>query len=225
MKRSNHLLLLASLLALLALACQVAGSPGGDTGGGDTEAPPQPNLLFQDDFSDANSGWDRIQDADGINDYHEGGYRIQVNKVNWYFWSNPGLNFSDVIIDVDATKIGGPDENDLGVICRYKDDSNFYFITISSDGYYGVNKFLDGEQSLVGMDALQFNDTIVKTGSATNHIQVKCIGSSLTLIANGQVLADVSDTDFAAGDVGLIVGTYDTAGADILFDNFVVAKP
>ena len=126
---------------------------------------------------------------------------------------------------MDATKIGGPDENDLGVICRYKDDSNFYFITISSDGYYGVNKFLDGEQSLVGMDALQFNDTIVKTGSATNHIQVKCIGSNLTLSANGQVLADVIDTDFAAGDVGLIVGTYDTAGADILFDNFVVAKP
>ena len=223
MKRSNHFWLLASLLALLALACQVAGLPGGDTGG--NTPPPPVNILFQDDFSDVNSGWDRIQDADGINDYHEGGYRILVNLQNWYFWSNPGLNFTDVIIDVDATKIGGPEENDMGVICRYKDDANFYFITISSDGYYGVSKFVDSEQTLIGMDALQFNDTIIKLGSATNHIQVKCIGSSLTLSANGKVLADVTDTDFTAGDVGLIVGTYDNVGADILFDNFVVTKP
>jgi hypothetical protein len=74
------------------------------------------------------------------------------------------------------------------------------------------------------MDALQQRYNY-KTGSTTNHIQVKCLGSSLTLSANGKVLADVSDTDFAAGDVGLIVGTYDTSGADVLFDNFVVTKP
>jgi hypothetical protein len=137
MKRANHLFVIASWLALPALACQLAGVPGGDTGG-DTDGGETPvvNVLFQDDFSDVNSGWDRIQDADGINDYHEGGYRILVNKTNWYFWSNPGLNFSDVIVDVDATKLGGPDENDMGVICRYKDDANFYFITISSDGYW-----------------------------------------------------------------------------------------
>jgi hypothetical protein len=35
----------------------------------------------------------------------------------------------------------------------------------------------------------------------------------------------VPDTSFTSGDVGLIAGTYEEAGTDVLFDNFVVTKP
>ncbi|HNT24447.1 MAG TPA: hypothetical protein PKM21_08785 [Anaerolineales bacterium] len=222
MWRSRHFLLVVGTLVLLAMACQAVVPPEESSAPASTS---QPSVLFQDDFSDVNSGWDRYEDTDALNDYYNDGYRILVNKPSWWFWSNPGLNFSDVIIDVDATKIGGPDENDMGIICRYKDDANFYFFTISSDGYYGVSKFVNGEEFLIGMESLGFNDTIVKIGGTTNHMQARCVGSSLTLTVNGQVLADVNDSEFTSGDVGLIVGAYDATGVDILFDNFVVAKP
>jgi len=184
-----------------------------------------PKVLFQDDFSDTSSGWDRINETEGVNDYVDDGYRIFVNKQDWYKWGNPGLNFTDVIIDVDAKKIAGPEENDYGVICRYKDEDNFYFFTIGSDGYYGVSRMSNGEESLVGMDQLEFNDTAINLGDASNHIRAKCVGDKLTLTVNGTVLADVKDANIASGDVGLIAGTYDEPGADILFDNFTVAQP
>jgi len=224
MKKQVGMMMMIVVLVLAALACQLPNitSP---TNGGDDGSTTSTKVLFQDDFSDTGSGWDQISDAEGINDYADGGYRIFVDKLNWYFWSNPGLNFSDVIIDVDAKKIGGPDENDYGVICRYKDESNFYFFTIASDGYYGISKIIDGDEYLVGMDQLQFNDKVIKLGAASNHIQAECNGSNLTLTVNNKILSDVSDSDLTAGDVGLIAGTYDTTGTDILFDNFTVTKP
>jgi hypothetical protein len=181
--------------------------------------------LFSDDFSDPSSGWDRVNDEEGINDYANGGYRIFVNKPNWYFWSNPGLQFSDVVIDVDAQKNAGPDENDFGIICRYQDEQNFYFFIISTDGYYSIKKIFNGEENWVGMDDRGFNDTVIKLGSSLNHITAKCYGSSLTLSVNGIVLADVNDTDLSLGDVGLIAGSYENPGVDILFDKFLVTRP
>jgi hypothetical protein len=42
---------------------------------------------------------------------------------------------------------------------------------------------------------------------------------------NGQILADVKDSDLSDGDIGLIASTFDESGVDILFDNFVVTRP
>jgi len=226
MPSTKRFFLILIILSLAALACQlsnqVAKQPNPTGVATSTTAP---KALFTDDFSDPSSGWDRVEDTDGINNYSSGGYRIYVNKENWYFWSVPGLQFTDVVIDVDAQKVAGPDENDFGIICRYKDDQNFYFFTVGNDGYYAISKILNGDESLIGMDQMGLNNSAIKTGTATNHLTAECVGSNLTLTVNGTVLADVKDTDFTSGDVGLIAGTYNTPGVDILFDNFVVTRP
>jgi len=184
-----------------------------------------PTILFKDDFSDPSSGWADIDDADSVTGYSNDSYRIMVKLTDWYFWSTPGKNFSDVIIEVDATKIGGPDENEFGVICRYKDDNNFYILSIGSDGYYGVSKFLEGEWFLVGMDQLLYNDNVINTGNTINHLKVTCKDENLTLEVNGEILVDVKDSSFPDGDVGLIASSFDEPGVDILFDNFIVSRP
>jgi hypothetical protein len=38
-------------------------------------------------------------------------------------------------------------------------------------------------------------------------------------------LEQQTDSNFSSGDVGLMAGTFDTGGAQIAFDNFVVSKP
>jgi hypothetical protein len=65
----------------------------------------------------------------------------------------------------------------------------------------------------------------INQGAATNHIRADCVGSTLTLYANGTQIDQQTDTDFSTGDVGLLAGTYTQTGTDILFDNFVVMKP
>lgn len=213
MKKDSVFLFMVVVLALAALAC-----------GGGTTAPLPEGVLFQDDFSNTSSGWDRVRVDDGMTDYYNGAYRIQVNTTDTDVWANPGLSFTDVRVEVDATKIGGPDDNDFGVICRYKDENNFYFGIISSDGYYGIVKVKDGSQNLLGMSELPYSDAI-KQGATTNRIRLDCVGSTLTLYANGTLLTSQSDSEFTSGDVGLLAGTYSTPGTDITFDNFQVLKP
>jgi len=216
MKKNMYFGSIIAALLLGTLACSVFSSE---------ETPELPsNLLFQDDFSDTTSGWDQVDTEDGSTDYENGYYRIFVNTDEMDVWANPGLNFSDVVVEVDATKAGGPDDNDFGVICRYQDVQNFYFFIISSDGYYGVGKVIDGEQELIDVDQLQPSDAISQ-GAAVNHIKADCIGSRLVFNVNGTLLADVQDSTFTDGDVGLIAGTFGQSGTDIHFDNFMVFKP
>jgi hypothetical protein len=206
----------------MALACQSVNSLNGE--GSVTSQDEPERLLFQDDFSNPNSGWDSLHNEDGVTDYQNGQYRIFVNTTNTDVWANPGLNFTNTIIEVDATKVGGDDNNDLGVICRYKDDENFYFFVISSDGYYGIGKLKDGQQVLIGMESMPPTD-VVKQGAATNHIQAVCDGSTLRLVVNGDLLAETTDPDLTSGDAGLLAGSFEDPGTDILFDNFVVREP
>lgn len=213
MKKNFGFLIAVLVLALAILAC-----------GGTTSTTLPENVLFQDDFSRTSSGWDRVNVADGMTDYDNGVYRIVVNTDNTDVWANPGLNFTDVAIEVQATKAGGPDDNDFGIICRYMDVNNWYSFIISSDGYYGIVKVKDGYQELLGMDTMEPSNAI-NQGAATNTIRAECIGSTLSLYANGTLLTTQTDSEFASGDVGLLAGTFDIVGTDITFDNFTVYKP
>ena len=212
-------ILLFFVLMLTGLACSLL-SP--ESGGGGSSQPG--GVLFQDDFSDPSRGWDRVNVNDGVTDYADGAYRISVNSSHTDVWANPGLNFSDVQVEVDATKVGGDDNNDYGVICRYLDSENFYFFIVSSDGYYGIGKVVGGEQQLIGEPSMPPSE-VINRGDVSNHLSAVCAGSRLSLYINGEFLTEVEDTDFTSGDVGLVAGTFDQPGVDITFDNFVVTKP
>jgi hypothetical protein len=216
-KNSILVLNVISIIACLLAACEMTQAIGG-------EIVPAGGVLFKDDFSDPASGWMQGEDEYGITEYSDGRFRILVNSDVTGKISIPRLFFTDVIIEVDATKVAGPDDNDYGVICRYQDENNFYLFEISSDGYYSIGKYKDNQLLLIGMEQMQTSD-MIRQGQAANRIRASCIGTLLSLSVNGQKLSEVEDADFSAGDVGLIAGTFETPGTDILFDNFKVLKP
>jgi hypothetical protein len=186
---------------------------------------PASDILFSDDFTTTEKKWDQVDNANASTNYFNNAYRIVVNDTNTDAWANPGKeSFTDVSIEVDATKNGGPDDNDFGVICRYKDSDQFYYAVISSDGYYGIMKMTANGGSPIGSENLLESDKIIQ-GRATNHIRFDCTGSTLTLSVNGTQIDQKTDTELTIGNVGLLAGTFDTAGTDILFDNFIVYKP
>ncbi len=210
--------IILTLLATLALACAIFPL------GTEEEVQPENSVLFQDDFSDPLSGWDQVDVSDGVTDYVDGVYRIFVNTTNTDVWANPGLSFNDSYVEVMATKVGGDNNNDFGLICRYQDENNFYFFIISSDGYYGIGKVVNGEQLLIGNDSMPPSE-VIRQGDESNHLRAGCVGSQLSLAVNGQILAEYEDTDFVSGDIGLLAGSFENPGTDIHFDNLVVTKP
>jgi len=220
MNKKPYLMVIIALILLSSIACAALSGIGSST----NEPALSPNVLFQDDFSDSSSGWDQVNVTEGITDYQNGHYRILVNTDDTDIWANPGLYFTDVVVEVDATKVGGPDDNDFGVICRYQDVENFYFFIISSDGFYGIGKYDNAEWILLNEDQMLPTED-VNQGNATNRIQADCVGTRLVLYANNVKLAEIEDSSFSSGDIGLLAGTLAETGVDIQFDNLVVKKP
>lgn len=184
------------------------------------------SVIYQDDFSDFNSGWPSDDFTEGSTGYYNGQYHIVVNETNYAVWaaSSTGV-YGDVIVEADGVKLGGPDENEFGLLCRFVDNGNFYAATIASDGYYFIwRRINNGDWEMVGMETGEFSEAI-HTGTQSNRIRLECIGSSLTLYANGTLLRQVQDSSLTSGDVGLYAGTFEEAGTDVLFDNFVITQP
>ncbi|RJP52783.1 MAG: hypothetical protein C4557_05660 [Anaerolineaceae bacterium] len=209
-----------SLLILMALSLACAATPVTSV---PQAAPSAGSVLFQDDFSRQTTGWDRLLVSEGIMDYDAGGYRILVNSLQTNFWATPRRIFFDARIEVDAGKLAGPDENRIGIICRFN-QNNYYFFIISSDGFYGAGLFKDGQAALLGQSEMQSSANINK-GLAVNHLRADCAGNTLTFYVNGFQIAQVQDSTLTSGDVGILAGTFDTPGVDIVFDNFVVLQP
>jgi hypothetical protein len=215
----NRIVILFTSLLVLSLACSTTAT---------APAPqdlnvPSGSVLFQDDFSQPISGWDRFTTAEGTMDYDAGGYRLLVNSPDTNFWSTPHKNFADIRMEVDAGKFGGSDENRIGLICRYT-GSDYYFFMITSDGFYGLGIYSGGKAVLLGQSEMQASGKI-KTGMAVNHLRADCTGNALTFYVNGFQVASAQDATLKAGDVGLLAGTFAQTGVDVVFDNFVVLKP
>lgn len=207
------------VLGISLIACQLSSLSS------DFFETPSEAVLFQDDFSNTSSGWE-IQSIEqfGTMDYFDGYYRIQVLGNHNLLWAGPGLSFSDVRLEADMIKVIGTSDDLFGLVCRAKDKDNYYFFIISSDGYYGIGKMINGVQTMIGAKGMHPNE-IISQGKTINHLRADCIAEDLKFSINGQLVTRVKDFDLTGGDVGLLAGNLDTDENVILFDNFSVIKP
>lgn len=162
--------------------------------------------------------WDTSGEAEFSAELVNGAYRMSLNKANWMLWSPSNLlNSDNVILDVDTELVNGSAENNVGLICRFVDDDNFYMLSIGNDGYVEIMRVYQGKQTdLFG----EYVDDIIDPVS--NHLQGFCLGDRLVFYVNGKLAADVRDSNLASGDAGLIIGSYDDPQVSVDFDNFTV---
>jgi hypothetical protein len=219
------------VFAVLALACTCSALPSivNTPVVAVNNPPPVPTenkILAQDDFSSSSSGWYTETADEYVMSYSDGGYLIQVIADDMDAWGTWGRAFpADVNIEVDAVLSSGPEASSYGILCRYTDNSNYYSLIVSNDGYAVIMRKIndvtdvisDPNQNWTGSDAINVN--------GINRIRADCIGNTLTLYANGIQILSVSDPSLTSGDVGLVASTWGTGGANVLFDNMVVKRP
>ncbi len=214
MKKTFPFLLLLGLLTLTSCAgpsiFEITTAPGG--------------ILYQDDFSRPESGWGQTQIDFGQAGYFNSTYRFRIDQPNLDFWAHPGQNFSFARIEVDTAALPGSPLTRMGIICRLVDERNFYFFIITNDGYYGIGKTQNGQASLLGMSELARHPAIHADGQV-NRLSAHCIAELLIFYVNGELVGTATDAEFPRGDVGLLAGSFEQGGAEVLFDNFVVYKP
>jgi len=172
-------------------------------------APSAPQ-SFRETFDDARNGWTLVQNNQAEIAIGGGQLRITVKQPDSLAWSvAAGKTFGDLTLDVDATPLAGPDDNDYGVVVRRVDDDNFYRFEISGDGYYNIQKRQKGKWQKLIADWTE--SSAIYKGAATNHLRVICAGRTLTFFVNQVQVAQVTDDAFARGEVA--------------FDNIQVSKP
>ena len=178
--------------------------------------------VLQDDFSTVDTRWN-LESSDTVTrNITDGEFLLQIDDTNTDAWSTYPLSLEDVSITVDAHKTAGPDVNNYGVMCRYQDPDNYYFLQLGSDGTYAISRYLNGEFTpLVDWTA----SDAVRTGDGLNHIRAECRGNLLSLYANDELLATVEDSALGVGKIALAAGTYDDAGVQVRFDNLEVRTP
>ena len=178
---------------------------------------------FADSYDDTRNSWTLIHNDQADIVVEGGQLRVTVKQPDSLAWSIAvGKTFDNFTLDVDATPLAGPDDNDYGVIVRHVDDDNFYRFEISGDGYFNVQQRQKGKWEKLIPDWTA--SEVIHKGKTLNHLSVVCAGSSLTFYVNQVQLAQINDNSFARGQVGLFVGTLAQPGVQVAFDNLAVSK-
>ncbi|HVN15803.1 MAG TPA: hypothetical protein VMT73_08690 [Anaerolineales bacterium] len=192
-----------------------------------TNQPVLGQILFQDDFSDPNSGW-TTTDQDFIAlDYFDGGYRATVKRSYIASFSAfPNLQFDNVSIEADAQFLTGPNSSLFGLICRATanpDLQSGYQMLITPNGEASIVK-ITGVKA--GQEKVLSSGTspLVHAGAAMNHLRMNCSGDHISMYVNGERLVQVTDSDYPQGRVGFAFGANYDPGFQVLFDNFVVRQ-
>lgn len=186
---------------------------------------PFSRVLFHDNFSNKNSGWDVADDSDYTLAYVKGGYRIFINKQDVGQTSWLEKNYKDVNVEADVKYVAGPSDGRFGVTCRAQKDAGFYSFELSLDGTFAIEKYIsESGQSSSNVLAEGSLDPSTLDGVATIHMRGDCVGDTLTLYVNGDALLQTTDSSFRSGGIGLIAntGASGDAGVDVLFSNYAV---
>jgi hypothetical protein len=211
------LIFLMGLATITLLSSCVGGLPTSPASAG------EPRLLMEEDFTNPESGWE-VSTQGGVKEYFNGTYHIQINDPNIFSWSVVRKTYGDVAIEVETAFTGSADLAEMGVVCRMMNSHDFYFLTIRSDGAYGIFKMENGDEHFIGMDGYQISPAI-NTGVAINLIQAECKGEQISLAVNDTHLITVVDDSYQVGDVGVIAGAFDGPDVNVFYDNFRVTQP
>jgi hypothetical protein len=179
---------------------------------------PNPQLLLhandleRDDWNSwTNTGpgvWSRVRD---------GSYAYkQTNSSASAARAIAGVSTDDQIVQtrVKATAFDNNANAWFGVMTRYVDDGNYYYVTARKDGTISLRKLVNGSVHVLDSTPMH-----VATGQWYT-IRMENIGDALRVYVNGALKLEGIDDSFDVGKYGLV--TYRTAAE---FDDVVVRQP
>ncbi len=182
---------------------------------------PASSLPYTTDFADAGQ-WTQTSNRQADLYIQEGQLHIMIKQPDTLAWSAAGLALSDFTFEVDAAPLEGPDDNGYGLVVRRVDDDNFYSLQISGDGYFIVQKRAKGQW--INLTGDWQAGPAIHLGQQANHLRVTCQGNRLTFFVNDEQLTQVTDGEFARGDIGVIASTFAEHGVHVAFDNVAVKR-
>jgi hypothetical protein len=141
--------------------------------------------------------------------------------------ADPAKSLQDVAMTVRVNWVSGASGYGVGLICRYRSNSEYYLLSVLTGGRYNIVRYSDvgGKPRPTSLTkGIQFNSAV---DDNANALSARCIGDNptrLTLKANGVELASVDDQDgIESGNIGIRMGSYESVFT-LSFDDFVLTN-
>jgi hypothetical protein len=129
-----------------------------------------------------------------------------------------GVPTDDQSVDVRAranTFAGtGTGDRWFGVMARYVDDSNYYYLTLRSTNSVSLRKVTNGAVTVLGNYSLPINLGV------WYRLRIEAVGTQIRGFVNGVLVAEVTDATHARGAAGPI-----TNRASVDFDDYRAIQP
>lgn len=185
--------------------------------------PAELSLVYEDDFSDSFGGWDDAFDTYTRKVYGNNRYQIEVNSSNLVAWGLANRDVADFEIEVEARLEDGGLDNSYGLLFRFQDRQDFYRFDVSGDGFFLVSKYYEGEwTNLTDWTSSEFINQGV---GVSNILKVSAFGPNITVWANGQELASVTDDAMTHGNFGFFASTFGEPYSWVSYDDLRLWVP
>lgn len=193
-----------------------------DTGGGSQEEyEPGGEAILEDDFNDNAYGWSLADFSEGRSMITGGQLVVEVDIENYLVWTRLPETYDSIVLVTSGQVQRAVGDGDFGFICGYQDSDNFSVLEISEDGYYIIYTYVENEY--ISLLEWTYSDVVAAGGPFT--LAAYCGPDRLALALNDTVLGEAINPDYRAGQVGLIVGSYENPGISVAFDDFYILEP
>jgi hypothetical protein len=200
-----------------------SATPGAEA----TEPAQSNNVLFEDQFSNPGTGWDDAKLGDYFVGYHgPDWYHIEIDSPNEKVAiSEPSrTSYEDVTVELQAfavaAKTAPTGDFRFGLAFR-RSGGQYYAFTISPTTKKWAMLKVSPEQ----VETLQEGtDDSIHGLDSKDILRVDAIGSNFLLHINDHLVAPVTDSSYASGEVGLFAQTLDSPKIHIHDDTFTVEQ-
>lgn len=187
-----------------------------------------PNVLFHDDFTNPSTGWPEDKFDNFFIGYHEPEYyHVEISSPNYKttVFEPKKENFGDMTVEVKAftasSKTAETGDFSFGPVIRRSGDQYYAFTISQRTKKWYVLKSTPNALTVLA----EGTDESIHDPDAEDILRVDAQGSDFSFYINGQVVDRVSDADYANGEVGFFVQTFDAAQAHVHFDDLIISKP
>ena len=182
-------------------------------------------LLYKDDFTNPASGWSEKKFDNYFIGYHEPEfYHVEVSSPNYkttVFEPNK-TSFGDFTMEVKvftvSKKTSATGDFAYGPAFRRSGD-NYYAFTISPR----TKKWSLLKSSPSALTVLaEGTEASINNPDTADVLRVDAQGSKIFLHINDQFVGQVTDKDYASGEAGFFVQTFDATNVHVHFDTIAV---
>jgi hypothetical protein len=186
---------------------------------------PQTNLLYHDDFTNPSTGWLEAKFDNYFVGYHEPEYyHIEIDSPNSKKTAFiPGKpTFEDVTIEVkvqtNSTRTSTNGDFAYGPVFRRSGDQYYAFAISSVSKKWYLLKSSPTELTTLA----EGTDNTIHGPDENDTLRVDAQGANFFLHINGHLIGQFTDPDYASGEVGFYVQTFDNTQAHIHFDELSI---